>query len=120
MSNVGDIYMQAEMFVGKDPDGFVRWYCSDYVDLNPRESKTITVDLAWTPWAFSPQLHIVGMRGIPEKLKTDIDAIDEISFCSRYAITNNQFTIDNVSAVGKLEVRETTYGMYEYRNGSEE
>ncbi|TNJ46215.1 beta-galactosidase [Tamlana fucoidanivorans] len=108
VANIGDSYMQVEMFVGDDPDGLIKWYCSDYVDLNPGEKKAITVDLAWTPWVFSPQLKVEGMRGIPGSLKTDIDAIKEISFCSRYASSNNTFTIDNIRAEGKLEVRDTS------------
>ena len=105
VSNTGDETIQVELFVGNDPDGLKRWYCSDYVDLKPGESKTITVDLAWTPWVFKPQIEIVGMRGIPGMLKTDISAIQEMVFCSRYATQPNQFTIDNVRAVGKLEER---------------
>lgn len=124
VTNVGNEYMQTEMFVGNDPDGLIRWYCSDYVDLYPGETKTITVDLAWTPWVFSPQLDVEGMRGIPGKIKTDIDAIDEITFCSRYASVDNQFTIDNIRAVGKLEVRDTTgffpfvdkFGQYKHKD----
>ncbi|WP_298473415.1 beta-agarase [uncultured Maribacter sp.] len=123
VTNVGDAYMQAEMFVGNDPDELTRWYCSDYVDLNPGETKTITIDLAWTPWVFSPQLNIDGMRGTPGKIKTNIDAIDEIMFCSRYATTKNEFTVDNVRAVGTLEVRDTTgffpfvdiFGQYKHK-----
>jgi hypothetical protein len=106
VSNTGDETIQVELFVGNDPDGLKRWYCSDYIDLKPGESGTITVDLAWTPWVFKPQLDIVGMRGIPGALKTDISKIQEMVFCSRYATQPNQFTIDNVRAVGKLEERK--------------
>ena len=106
VSNTGDETIQVELFVGNDPDGLKRWYCSDYIDLKPGESGTITIDLAWTPWVFKPQLDIVGMRGIPGTLKTDISAIQEMVFCSRYATQPNQFTIDNVRAVGKLEERK--------------
>jgi len=108
VTNVGDEDIQVEMFVGNDPDGLIRWYCSDYVDLKPEESKTITVDLSWTPWVHQPQLDIKGMRGAPGKIKTDLDAIDEITFCSRYAAAENDFLIDNVRAVGKMEIRDTT------------
>lgn len=106
VSNTGDEIIQVELFVGNDPDGLKRWYCSDYIDLKPGESGTITVDLSWTNWVFKPQLDIVGMRGIPGVLKTDISAIQEMVFCSRYATQPNQFTIDNVRAVGKLEERK--------------
>ena len=106
VSNTGDEIIQVELFVGNDPDGLKRWYCSDYIDLKPGESGTITVDLAWTPWVFNPQLDIVGMRGIPGTLKTDISKIQELVFCSRYATQPNQFTIDNVRAVGKLEEKK--------------
>ncbi|QCX40303.1 beta-agarase [Aureibaculum algae] len=106
VSNTGDEIIQVELFVGNDPDGLKRWYCSDYIDLKPGESGTITVDLAWTPWVFKPQLDIVGMRGIPGALKTDISAIQEMVFCSRYGTQPNQFTIDNIRAVGKLEERK--------------
>ncbi|WP_111706431.1 beta-galactosidase [Lutibacter citreus] len=106
VSNTGDEIIQVELFVGNDPDGLKRWYCSDYIDLKPGEKGTITVDLAWTPWIFKPQLNIVGMRGIPGALKTDINKIQEMVFCSRYATQPNQFTIDNVRAVGKLEEKK--------------
>lgn len=105
VANTGDEIIQVELFVGNDPDGLKRWYCSDYIDLKPGEKGTITVDLAWTNWIFKPQLKIVGMRGIPGALKTDIRKIQEMVFCSRYATQPNQFTIDNVRAVGKLEER---------------
>lgn len=124
VKNIGDETIQVEMFVGNDPDGLVRWYCSDYVDLKPNESKTITVDLAWTNWVHEPQLKIEGMRGAPGKIKTDLEAIDEITFCSRYATQENTFTIDNVRAVGRVEVRDTTgffpfideFGQYKHEN----
>lgn len=108
VSNIGDEFIQVELFVGNDPNGLVRWYCSDYADLNPGESKTITIDLAWTPWVFNPQLSVEGMRGIPGKLKTDIAAIQEMVFCSRYATQENEFTVDNIRAVGHLVERDTT------------
>lgn len=124
VSNLGDKEIQVEMFVGNDPDGLVRWYCSDYVDLLPNESKTITVSLSWTPWVFSPQLEVEGMRGTPGKIKTNINNIDQISFNTRYATSPSVFTIDNVRAEGKLEVRDTTgffpfidiYGQYAHDN----
>lgn len=105
VSNVGSQSIQVELFVGNDPDGLIRWYCSDYVDLEPGESKTITVDLAWTPYAFDPQIEVNGLRGVPGKIKTDISKIDEMTFCSRYAAEENNFTIDNVRAVGRLEIK---------------
>ncbi len=105
VSNIGDEFIQVELFVGNDPDGLIRWYCSDYVDLNPGESKTITIDLAWTPYVFEPQIEVNGFRGIPGKIKTDISKIDQLTFGSRYATQENQFTIDNVRAVGTLEKR---------------
>ena len=124
VSNQGDETIQVELFVGNDPDELTRWYCSDYVDLKPGEAKTITVKLAWTPWVFSPQLDIVGMRGVPGKIKTDLSAIKELTFCSRYAKDYNTFTIDNIRAVGRLEKRDTTgflpfidqYGQYKHKD----
>lgn len=124
VKNIGDELIQVEMFVGNDPDGLVRWYCSDYIDLEPNESGTITVDLAWTPWIHKPQLNIEGMRGAPGKIKTDLEAIDEITFCSRYAAQENTFTIDNIRAVGKVEVRDTAgffpfideFGQYKHKD----
>lgn len=106
VSNIGNQYMQVELFVGSDPDGLARWYCSDYVDLEPGESKTITVNLAWTPYVFNPQIEVNGLRGVPGKIKTDVSKIDELTFCARYATKENTFTIDNVRAVGKLEIRD--------------
>ena len=115
VTNVGDEFIQVEMFVGNDPDGLTRWYCSDYVDLMPNESKTITVDLAWTQWVHDPQLQVVGMRGVPGKIKTDIDAINDITFYSRYATQENQFLIHKVRAVGQLETRDTA-GFFPFVN----
>lgn len=120
VKNIGEEEMQVEMFVGNDPDGLVRWYCSDYIDLSPGESGTITVDLTWTPWIHEPQLDFIAMRGAPGQIKTDISKIAEFTFYSRYAKTTNLFLIDNIRAVGKLEVKDTTdflpfidkYGQY--------
>ncbi|RPD99116.1 beta-agarase [Aureibaculum marinum] len=105
VSNVGDEKMQVELFVGNDPDGLLRWYCSDYVDLAPGESKTIVVDLAWTPWIFKPQIDVKGMRGVPGKIKANLTQVTELTFCSRYATQSNSFTVDNVWAEGKYEER---------------
>ncbi len=105
VSNVGDEDMQVELFVGNDPDGLLRWYCSDYVDLIPGESKTITINLAWTPWIHQPQIEVNGLRGVPGKIKADLTKVTELTFCSRYATQPNNFTIDNVRAVGKYEER---------------
>ncbi|MFD1315198.1 beta-agarase [Namhaeicola litoreus] len=105
VANVGDEDIQVELFVGNDPDDLLRWYCSDYIDLSPGESKTITVDLAWTPWIFNPQIEIEGLRGVPGKIKADLSQVTELTFCSRYATQPNHFTIDNVKAVGRYEER---------------
>ncbi len=124
VANVGDETIQVELFVGNDPDGLIRWYCSDYVDLKPGENKTITVDLAWTPYYFDPALDINGMRGVPGKIKTDISKIKEMTFCSRYATQETSFTIDNIRAVGSLEKRNSAgffpfvdqYGQYKHKD----
>ncbi|GGZ67922.1 beta-galactosidase [Algibacter mikhailovii] len=107
VSNKGDEDMQVELFVGNDPDGLLRWYCSDYVDLAPGQSKTITVDLAWTPWIHEPQIEINGLRGVPGKIKADLTKVTELTFCSRYNLVPNQFTIDNVRAVGNYEIKSS-------------
>jgi hypothetical protein len=107
VTNTGDESMKVQLFVGNQPDRRTRYQCSDYVDLGPGETKTITVRLAWTPWIFEPQMDIGGMRGIPGKLKTDIDAVDQLKFIARYAESPREFTIDNVRATGKFEIRDT-------------
>ncbi len=124
VANTGDEEIQVEMYVGDDPDGLTKWYCSDYIDLKPGESGIITVPLAWTPWVHEPQLEIVGMRGTPGLIKTDISKIDELSFYSRYAKQENEFLIKRVWAEGQLEVRDTAgffpfineYGQYIHRD----
>ncbi|MEM9857804.1 MAG: beta-galactosidase [Bacteroidota bacterium] len=113
VKNIGDEEMQVEMFVGNDPDGLVRWYCSDYLDLKPGEKGTITVNLTWTPWVHEPQLDFIAMRGAPGQIKTDVSKIDEFTFYSRYAKSENTFLIDNIRAVGQLEVKDTT-GFYPF------
>ncbi len=105
VSNTSDHKIQVELFVGDSDDDLIRWYCSDYVDLEPNERKTIIVPIAWTPWVYEPQQEMVGFRGMPGRLKRDIPSIDEFSFNVRYATQNSSFAIHNVSAVGKLEKR---------------
>ncbi len=124
VSNLGNKDIQVELFVGNDPDGLIRWYCSDYVDLKSGETKTITVSLSWTPWVFSPQQEVVGMRGIPGKIKTDIKAIGEFLFNTRYATSSSIFTVDNVRAVRKMKKRKPEgffpfvdqYGQYKHKS----
>ncbi len=124
VKNTSENAIQVELFVGNDPDGLIRWYCSDYVDLAPNESKTISINMAWTPWAFEPQLEVYGMRGIPGKIKTDQQKINEFTFNVRYATKENTFTVDNIRAVGKLEIKNPDdffpfidkYGQYKHRN----
>ena len=105
VSNIGEEEIQVEMFVGNDPNMLLRWYCSDYVDLKPGESATITVNLAWTPWINKPQIKFKGMNGAPGKIKADLSKVSEIVFSSRYAMQPNNFTVDNVRATGNYEER---------------
>ena len=124
VANVGDEKMQVELFVGNDPNGLLRWYCSDYIDLKPGESKTITVNLAWTPWIFKPQIEVNGLRGVPGKIKADLTKVTELTFCSRYNTEPNNFTVDNVRAVGKYEEKDPKdffpfvdkYGQYKHED----
>ena len=124
VTNLDNEAIQVEMFVGNDPDGLKRWYCSDYVDLKPGQTRTITVPLAWSDWIHSPQLDAKGMRGVPGQLKTDIPKIQEITLNTRYSYKRNVFAIDNIRAEGILEVRDTIgflpfvdeFGMYEHNN----
>ncbi|MEM9869305.1 MAG: beta-agarase, partial [Bacteroidota bacterium] len=122
VTNLDDKEIQVEMFVGNDPDGLIRWYCSDYLDLKPGQTRTITVPLAWSKWVHSPQLGIKGMRGVPGQLKTDIAKIQEITINTRYSYEDNAFAVDNIRAEGELEVRDTKdfkpfideFGMYKH------
>lgn len=107
IKNVGNKDIQVEMFVGNDPNLLLRWFCSDYVDLKPGESATIVVNLAWTPWINDPKIEFQGMNGAPGKIKADLTKVSEITFCSRYATETNNFTVDNVIAVGKYELRSS-------------
>ncbi|MFC2111894.1 beta-galactosidase [Bacteroidota bacterium] len=122
VSNVGHNKIQVTMHVGNDPDGLIRWYCSDYVDLLPGETKTLNVDLSWTPWIHSPQPDIINMRGIPGRIKTPLEAIDQIAFSVRYDTPNSHFTVSRLYATGSTEVRDTSgffpfvdpYGQYKH------
>ncbi len=113
VSNLSNKDIQVELFVGNDPDGLIRWYCSDYADLEPQETKTITVNLSWTPWVHDPQQDIVGMRGIPGEIKTDMKAIGEFLFNTRYATSPSTFTVDNIRAVGKM-VKKSPEGFFPF------
>ncbi|MEM6771002.1 MAG: beta-agarase, partial [Bacteroidota bacterium] len=125
VSNAGDEPQQVELYVGNDPDGLVRWYCSDYVDLAPGQKRTITVPLAWSDWVHEPQLGLVGMRGAPGQLKTKIPAIQSIALNARYAAGKpNTFLLHAVRLEGQLETRDTTdflpfvdaFGQYQHRD----
>nr|ART28001.1 agarase GM002660 [Flammeovirga pacifica] len=109
VANLGDEFIQVEMFVGDNVDdkGLIRWYCSDYVDLEPGESGVITVPLAWSPWVFDPQpKQYPGMRGMFGMLKRDVTTIDEITFNSRYSSKENTFAIKKLSAKTELAKRK--------------
>lgn len=124
ITNTNTNEIQVELFVGNDPDGLIRWYCSNYIDLLPNETKTINVNLAWTPWAFDPQPEVYGMRGVPGIIKTDLKAINELTFNVRYAKKRNSFTVDNIRAIKKLETKKPNnffpfidaYGQYKHRD----
>lgn len=124
VQNIGDEPIQVEMFVGNDPDGLIQWYCSDYVDLAPGQKGTITVDLAWTPWAFDPQPEMRGMRGAPGIIKTDQRKIEDVRFFARYATDAHAFAIHEVRTVGRLSYRDTaaffpfidSFGQYKHRD----
>ncbi len=107
VKNIGEEDIQVEMFVGNDPNLLLRWFCSDYVDLKPGESKTIHVNLSWTPWINEPQIEFKGMNGAPGKIKADLTKVTEITFNSRYATKRNNFTVDNVRAEGSYKKKES-------------
>ncbi len=107
VKNIGDEDIQVEMFVGNDPDLLLRWFCSDYIDLKPGESATISVNLAWTPWINEPQIEFKGMNGAPGKIKANLTKVTEITFNSRYATQRNNFTVDNVRATGSYELKDS-------------
>lgn len=124
VSNIGSEPMQAEMFVGNDPDGLVRWYCSDYIDLVPGQTDTITVNLAWTPWINEPTVPLVGMRGAPGMTKTDLAKIQSIQFRPRYATRETVFVLHDVWAVGSLQSHSSesflpfidSFGQYKHQD----
>ncbi|ANQ50455.1 beta-agarase [Flammeovirga sp. MY04] len=109
VENLGEEYIQVEMFVGDNVDekGLIRWYCSDYVDLEPGESGKIIVPLAWSPWVFDPQpQYYPGMRGMFGMLKRDVTTIKEITFNSRYSYKENTFAVKKLSAKQLLKKRK--------------
>ena len=107
VSNTGKYRTQIELFIGLDPDPLMRWYCSTFADLEPGETKTITVDLTWLPWVHNTPLDLENMRGIPGKEKTDRTVIQQVSFTPRYPSTEQNYTINSLYAVGKTEIRDT-------------
>jgi len=108
VTNLAEHKTQVNMYVGLDPDPLMRWYCSDYIDLNPGETKTIKVDLTWLPWVHSPQLDLKYMRGIPGREKTERKAIQQVTFSVRYPTKPNHYTVNMLYATGTTEVRDTT------------
>ncbi|MFC2112501.1 beta-agarase [Bacteroidota bacterium] len=107
ITNTGDKFVQVKMQVGNDPVRRTRIHCTEYVNLDPGETKTVTVDLSWTPWVLEPQPEMVGMRGKPGIIKTDLSVIDQFTFSVRYPRSSYEFSIDNVRATGKVELRDT-------------
>ncbi|WP_430931240.1 glycoside hydrolase family 2 protein [Saccharicrinis sp. 156] len=122
VTNKGEYQTQVAMYVGLDPDPLMRWYSSNFVDLRPGETKTITVDLTWLKWVHSPQLDLINMRGVPGREKTARDAIKQVKFSIRYPTQKNHYTINSLYATGTTEVRDTTgffpfvdqYGQYKH------
>lgn len=108
VSNIGEHKTQVAMYVGLDPDPLMRWYCSNFVDLEPGETKTVTVDLTWLPWVHEPQLDLLKMRGIPGKEKTPRKDVQQVSFSVRYPTSKQHYSINSLYATGTTEVRDTT------------
>ncbi len=129
ITNTSQNEIQVELFVGDDPDLLTSWYLSNYIDLKPNETKTLTVELTWFPFIFDPQPNIVAMRGVPGKKKTDQSKIDLLTFGLRYGKEQTTFLVDNIRAERKLEVREfdeneffpfvDEFGQYKHRNWKE-
>ncbi len=122
VTNTSEYRTQIELYIGLDPDPLMRWYCSTFADLEPGDTKTITVDLTWLPWVHSTPLDLKNMRGVPGHEKTDRKAITQISLKPRYAKNKQNYTVNRLYAVGKTEVRDTTgflpfvdqYGQYKH------
>ena len=125
VKNTSKNEIQVELYVGGDNlDPLTSWYCSNFVALKPNETKTLAVELTWFPWVFEPQPDIVAMRGVPGKKKTDLSKIDLFTFGLRYGQEESTFTIDNIRAERRLEVRKLQhffpfvdqFGQYKYRD----
>lgn len=82
--------------------------CFQFIPLEPGETKTIAVRIAWTPWVFNTPSGIFGMNGIPGKTRIDITAVKKLEFFARRAKYPTEFTVDNVRATGELPTRDTT------------
>ncbi len=127
VSNTGELRAQVAMYVGLDPDPLMRWYCSNIVDLEPGERKTVYVDLTWLPWVHKTQLDLKGMRGVPGNEKTDRSLVQQISLSAVKPTTKQEFTVHRLYAQGTTEVRDTTgfmpfvdkYGQYKHDEWSD-
>ncbi len=115
VTNLASHSTQIAMYVGLDPDPLMRWYCSDYVDLKPGETKTITVQLTWLPWVHRPPFQYTGMRGTPGCEKTPREAIQQISFSVRYPESQNYYSVNRIFSEGTTEFRDTS-GFFPFVN----
>ena len=107
VTNLGDHTAQVNMYVGLDPDPLMRWYCSNFVDILPGETKTISVDLTWLTWVHSTPLEFKYMRGTPGREKTPRDKVQQVSFSLRYPTEKNHYCVNKIYTAGTTEVRDT-------------
>ncbi len=107
VTNTGKNRNQVAMYVGLDPDPLMRWYCSNYVDLDPGETRTVTVDLTWLDWVHDKPIEFKGMRGIPGAEKTDRSLVQQVSLNLEKPASPQEFTVNRVYAVGTTEVRSS-------------
>jgi len=91
--------------------------------IEPGRTRSLTVNFSDTPWIFTTQTEVVGMRGAPGNLKIDpANIVQMIVFVPRPS-SDHQFVIDNIRAVGGLETLDSStffpfideYGQYIHR-----
>ncbi|MEM6561323.1 MAG: hypothetical protein AAF656_06965, partial [Planctomycetota bacterium] len=71
-------------------------------DIQPGETRTVSIRLYSTPWRLVPPIDLVGMHQAPGLSKLDTTAITRLLVYSREPRTDQSFEIRNIRTVGTM------------------
>ncbi|MFC3120073.1 beta-agarase [Agaribacter flavus] len=102
ITNMGEHPARIIFKVGDPADGMEAWQMEIRFDIAPGETKTVSDDIATTPWRFTESLNLLAMRAAPGQAKTDLSEIDEVKVTINYPANKHKLLIDNIRATNPI------------------